>query len=324
MDFALQRLLVIVLAMAFDLAFGDPHGFPHFVIGIGKVVTWGERFLRRRFSATKSAEKIAGACLVIFVCLLCFGISIVLKHGFACAHPYLGLAFEVFVAWQCLALHSLCKESMKVAHHFEVGDIPQARQALSMIVGRDTAALDEEGICRATVETIAENSSDGVIAPLLYLALGGAPLAVLYKAINTMDSMIAYKNKQYLYFGYSAAKLDDIANFVPARLTALLMIIVAPLIRLNGKNAFRIFRRDRFKHSSPNSAQSEAAAAGALGIQLGGSAYYAGKIVQKPSIGDATRRIVVGDIAKTNILLYATSLLCFAIIIMVWGLIVYL
>lgn len=324
MDFALQRILVLVLALVLDFGFGDPHGFPHLVIGIGKTVTWGERLLRGKFSRTPGDEQFAGTLLVFFVCFVSLGLSLLLKYCFTWIHLYAGMAFEVFLAWQCLALHALHAESTKVADKLKKNDLSAARQALSMIVGRDTANLDEAGICRATVETIAENSSDGVIAPLFYLAIGGAPLAVLYKAINTMDSMIAYKNKQYLNFGRTSAKLDDLANFLPSRITAILMIIVAPCVRLDGRNAYRIFKRDRFNHASPNSAQSEAATAGALGIQLGGSAYYFGKIIEKPSIGDKTRTISVDDIATTNLLLYATSLLSFAIILIVWGVILYL
>ena len=195
------------------------------------------------------------------------------------------------------------------------GTLAEARHAVSWIVGRDTQNLDAEGVTKAAIETVAENSSDGVIAPLFYMAVGGVPLMFFYKAVNTMDSMIGYKNERYLYFGRFAAKLDDVVNYIPARLSGLLMVIASFLCGLDGKNAFRIFLRDRRKHDSPNSAQTEAAMAGALGVQLAGNAFYFGKLYEKPYIGDPLRPIEAEDIVRANRLLYRTGYLALFLVI---------
>ena len=198
---------------------------------------------------------------------------------------------------------------MKVYDRLKNGTIEEARYAVSMIVGRDTSELTEEGVTKAAVETVAENSSDGVIAPMLYMALGGAPLMFLYKGINTMDSMLGYKNDRYLYFGRCAAKLDDLANYIPARISGWLMVAAAFLTGMDGKNAAKIYKRDRRNHASPNSAQTEAAVAGALRVQLAGNAYYFGKLYEKPTIGDKLREVEPEDIRRANRLLYGASLL---------------
>lgn len=324
MDFALQRLLILAGALICDLLFGDPQGFPHFVIAFGKIISSCEKFLRSLFPKTPKGELVAGFLLVLILCSSSFLIMYFILLLAAKLNIYLALVIELYFAWQCLALRSLQKESTVIVKHLQAADLVKARLALAQIVGRDTESLDEAGISRATVETIAENSADGVVAPLFFLAIGGAPLAVLYKAINTMDSMIAYKNPRYMYFGRIAAKLDDLANFIPARLTALAMLSVTPFVKLDIKNAWRIFKRDRFNHASPNSAQTEAVAAGALKIRLGGSAFYFGKLVEKPSIGDDERQIEVRDIIRMQDLLFATAWLCFAICILIWGLILWL
>jgi len=220
------------------------------------------------------------------------------------------------LCWQCLATRSLYTESMAVYHAAKRGDLTGARTAVGRIVGRDTDALDEAGVSRACVETIAENCSDGVIAPLLFLAIGGAPAGVLYKAINTMDSMLGYKNERYLWFGRTAAKLDDAANFLPARLAALAMIAAAFFIRQDASNAWRIFRRDRLNHTSPNSAQTEAVCAGALRIRLGGPSFYFGSVVSKPYIGDDDRPVEAEDIRRANHLMFACSGLCFLLLLL--------
>jgi adenosylcobinamide-phosphate synthase len=216
---------------------------------------------------------------------------------------------ESLLCWQLLAAKSLKTESMKVYHSLCDDDIESARKNVSMIVGRDTVGLDEGGITRAAVETVAENASDGVVTPLLYIMLGGAALGCLYKAVNTMDSMVGYKSDKYLHFGRAAAKLDDALNYIPSRLCALLMIVAACLLRLDGKNAYHIWRRDKRKHASPNSAQTESVCAGALGIRLAGPASYFGKVHYKPYIGDDTRPISADDIARANKLMYAASIL---------------
>ena len=198
---------------------------------------------------------------------------------------------------------------MKVYDRLKNGTLDEARYAVSMIVGRDTQSLTEEGVTKAAVETVAENSSDGIIAPMFYMAIGGAWLMFLYKGINTMDSMLGYKNDKYLYFGRCAAKLDDVANFIPARISGWLMVAATVFVKMDTKNAAKIYRRDRRNHASPNSAQTEAAMAGALDVQLAGNAYYFGKLYEKPTIGDAIRPVEVEDIRRSNRLLYATAIL---------------
>lgn len=228
---------------------------------------------------------------------------------------YLGLAVESFMCYQILATKSLKVESDRVYQEIQTGDIARARKAVSMIVGRDTQNLTIEGVTKAAVETVAENTSDGVIAPLFYMVIGGALLGFGYKAVNTMDSMVGYKNDRYLYFGRTAAKLDDIVNYIPARISALLMVVSCFLCgkEFDGKRAWYIFKRDRYRHASPNSAQTEAVCAGALGIRLAGNASYFGKIVEKPYIGDAERAVETEDIKRADRLLYATAILCEAI-----------
>lgn len=221
----------------------------------------------------------------------------------------LGLALESFWCYQILATKSLKVESDRVYIALKDKGLEAGRKAVSMIVGRDTQNLTEEGVTKAAVETVAENTSDGVIAPLFYMLIGGAVLGFTYKAINTMDSMVGYKNDKYQWFGTAAAKLDDVVNFIPARVSAVLMIQAAYLIGMDGKNAARIFRRDRFNHKSPNSAQTEAVMAGALDVQLAGDAWYFGKLHKKPTIGDPVREMELLDIRRSHKLLYGTAML---------------
>ena len=227
-----------------------------------------------------------------------------------------GFVLETFWCGQLLATRSLKDESMKVYDRLKNGTIEEARYAVSMIVGRDTQSLTEVGVTKAAVETVAENSSDGIIAPMLYMAIGGIPLMFLYKGINTMDSMLGYKNDKYLYFGRCAAKLDDVANYIPARTSGWLMALSTVFVGMDTKNAVKIYRRDRRNHASPNSAQTEAAMAGALDVQLAGNAYYFGKLYEKPTIGDPIRPVEIEDILRSNRLLYAT---CIAGAILFWG-----
>ena len=236
---------------------------------------------------------------------------------------YLGLAIESFMCYQILATKGLKTESMKVYKKLAEEDLEGARYAVSMIVGRDTKALDEAGVAKAAVETVAENTSDGIIAPMIFMAIGGAPLGFFYKAINTLDSMIGYKNDKYLNFGRFAAKLDDIANYIPARISAYLMIFASFILGFNYKGAFNIYSRDKYNHASPNSAHTESVCAGALNIQLAGNAYYFGKLYEKPTIGDDLRPINYDDIKKANKLLYATAFICLAAVeIIKWAIIV--
>ena len=303
------RLFALLLGFLLDLLLGDPRWLPHPIRAIGALIAGLEKVLRKIFPKNRSGQLAGGVALVILVLVLSGGFTLLVL--WLCGKVGLWLRFlaETILCFQLLATRSLKGESMKVYKALKAGDLEGARYAVSMIVGRDTQCLDEAGVARAAVETVAENASDGVIAPLIFLAIGGAPLGMVYKAVNTMDSMVGYKNDQYLWFGRCAAKLDDVVNFIPARLAGLLMCLGAGFSGFDGPNALRIFRRDRKNHKSPNSAHTEAAAAGALHIQLGGPNYYFGKLVDKPAIGDADHPVEPLDIVRVNRLMYATAFL---------------
>lgn len=300
-------LAACVTGFILDFIFGDPAWIYHPVRIIGKGIELGERLLRR-ISGEKHLTA-AGAVLWLMIA----GLSFLFPLGILLLawkiHPGLCFALESFWCFQILAARSLCRESGKVYDRLQENDLPGVRRAVSMIVGRDTESLTEEGVTKAAVETVAENTSDGVTAPLIYLMIGGAPLGFLYKAVNTMDSMLGYKNDRYLYFGRVPAGMDDIFNYIPARLTALLMIAAAYLTGLDGKNAWKIYKRDRKKHASPNAAQTESVCAGALRVQLAGDAVYFGKLYKKEFIGDSLRPIEPQDIRRTQRLMYVTALL---------------
>lgn len=307
---------VIALGAGFILDFlmGDPRWLYHPICLIGKLIEGLEGAIRKLLPETKRAELAGGFLEVLVVCVFSFGIPfVVLKALYGLWYPA-GLLLESFWCGQLLAAKSLKRESMKVYDALkqeapENQRLEKARYAVSMIVGRDTQALSEEGVIKAAVETVAENTSDGIVAPAFYMALGGAPLMFLYKGINTMDSMLGYKNDRYLYFGRCAAKLDDAANYIPARISGWLMVAASFFCGLPVRQAAKIYRRDRRKHASPNSAQTEAAMAGALGVQLAGDAWYFGKLYQKPFIGDPLRPVEAEDIVRANRLAYATDIL---------------
>ena len=292
-----------------DLMIGDPRWLYHPVCLIGNLIAFLEKILRKIFPKTDKGELAAGTVEVILVCLLSGGIPFLMLHILYGISVWAGFALETFWCYQLLATKSLKTESMKVYDRLKNGTLDEARYAVSMIVGRDTQSLTEEGVTKAAVETVAENASDGVIAPMLYMAIGGVWLMFLYKGINTMDSMLGYKNDKYLYFGRCAAKLDDAANYLPSRISGWLMVAGAFVIGLDSRNASRIFKRDSRNHASPNSAQTEAVMAGALDVQLAGNAYYFGKLYEKPTIGDAIREIETEDIRYANRLMYATAIL---------------
>ena len=302
-------LYALCIGFCIDLIVGDPHGFPHPVVGIGRLISLLERLFRRRLPKTKGGEIAAGACIWVLTVLISAGLPAALLYGAQKLSVWLRLALESVMCWQILATKSLRDESMKVFSALRGGTLEEARQAVSMIVGRDTAQLDEKGVARAAVETVAENTSDGVIAPLLFLALGGAPLGFFYKAVNTMDSMLGYVEMPYKNIGLIPAKLDDVFNFIPARLSAFLMLAAGALLRLDVKNGWRIFRRDRCRHASPNSAQTESVCAGLLGLRLAGDAWYHGVLHRKAFIGDAVREIETDDIPRACRLMTVTALL---------------
>lgn len=305
----MEILLAAALGCLLDALLADPAWMPHPVVLMGRCITALERGLRRIFPQTPEGERRAGACLAVILPLgtlaVCGG-AIFLAN---LIHPALAFGLQVLWCWQALAARGLVQESCRVLAELEKGDLESARKAVSRIVGRDTQALTAQGVTKAAVETVAENFSDGVVAPLFYLMIGGAPLGMMYKAVNTMDSMVGYKNDRYLHFGRYAAKLDDVANYLPSRLSALLLLAGGVLTGGNGKNGWRIWRRDRRNHASPNSAQTEAACAGLLEIQLAGNASYFGKVVEKPTIGDPIRPVEPEDIRRANRMMMTASLL---------------
>ena len=306
-------LYALLIGFGMDLILGDPHGFPHPVIAIGKFISGLEKRLRRLFPATVRGENIAGGVLWVLVAGLSTVVPAFVLWGCRLVSPWLRLVVESAMCWQILATKSLRVESMKVYTALETGDLQASRYAVSMIVGRDVSRLDEAGVARAAVETVAENTSDGVVAPLVFLALGGAPLGFFYKAVNTMDSMLGYVEPPYKNIGLVPARLDDVMNFLPARLSALLMLAAGALLGMDAKQGWKIFRRDRFNHASPNSAQTESVCAGLLGLRLAGDAWYHGVLHKKPYIGDALRDIEHRDIPRACRLLYGTSFLALAV-----------
>lgn len=308
-----QHLGALAIGFLLDLLLGDPYWLPHPIRLFGKLIAALERLLRRMFPKTPDGELVAGFFLVLLTLTITTGGTALLLLLCGIVSPYLAFAVETVICYQMLATKCLKVESRKVYDALVKKDLPSARKAVSMIVGRDTESLTEEGVTKAAVETVAENAGDGVIAPMLFLAIGGAPLGVLYKASNTMDSMVGYQNDTYRYFGRCAAKWDDVCNFIPARLGGLFFCLAAPLVGLDGKNAFYIFLRDRKKHASPNSAHTEAAAAGALGVELAGDATYFGVLHHKETIGEKTREITPQDIVSVNRLLYMTAVLFYAV-----------
>ncbi len=306
-------LWAMVIGFGLDLLLGDPQGWPHPVAAIGRLIAALERGLRRIFPATPGGERAAGGVLWLLTVLTAAGVPALALWLCHRVSPWLRLAAESVMCWQILAVKSLRVESMKVHDALAAEDVGGARRAVSMIVGRDTRRLDRAGICRAAVETVAENTSDGVVAPLVFLALGGAPLGFFYKAVNTMDSMLGYIEPPYRDLGYIPAKADDAANYLPARLSALLMLAAGGLLGMDVGRGWRIFRRDRYRHASPNSAQTESVCAGLLGLELAGDAWYHGVLHRKPVIGDPVRAVERADIPRACRLLYVTAALALAV-----------
>jgi len=302
--------LVLLGAVLLDLLLGDPGWFPHPVVFIGRLIRLLETLLRKLFTN----ERLAGLLLLAITVSVSSGSAYLILRFASVIHPLLGELTGMFIGYTCLASRSLHAESAKVAEALKYGDLPAARNALAMIVGRDTEGLAEPDIWRGAVETVAENSSDGVIAPLSFLILGGPVLAIAYKAVNTLDSMVGYKNDRYLYFGWASARFDDLCNWLPARLTGAMIVLSAALAGLSARNSLRIMLRDGRNHSSPNSGYPEAAAAGALGVRLGGVNRYFGKEVVKPTIGDPLRPLDAKAWQGTIRLMYCAE----GILVLTW------
>lgn len=312
------HIFAFIAGFVLDLLIGDPHFIPHPVRLIGSLISFLDKRLNCDDGYNISEKKLnlikykRGMLLAFTVIFATFAMSVIIIVAAYSINLYAGVIAEAVMTWQILATKCLRVESMRVYDALRTDGVDAGRRAVSMIVGRDTSVLDAAGVTRAAVETIAENTSDGVIAPMLYTAIGGPVLGFVYKAVNTMDSMLGYKNDKYMYFGRFAARLDDVVNFIPARISAYLMIAAAFIggRQFDGKNAYRIFKRDRFNHASPNSAQTESVCAGALRVQLAGDAVYFGKLVKKKYIGDGLREIEYEDIKRANRLMYITAFLC--------------
>ena len=304
-DRFILQTLAILTGFVIDWFIGDPYSLPHPIVGIGKLIAFLDRKLR--VGNGYKRDILRGALTAVIVVLVSTAVPALVLELMWRIHPAAYYAVSSVMCFQMLAARQLVIESSKVQKALEAADTEAARKAVANIVGRDTDVLDDKGICRAAVETVAENGSDGVVAPLFWMFLFGAAGGFFYKSINTMDSMLGYKNEKYLYFGRVPAKTDDIVNYIPARLAGLLMIAVCPFLHLDAKNAWKIFRRDRYKHASPNSAQTESACAGALDIRLAGDAVYGGVVHKKEYIGDPIREIEPADIKRANDQMYLSS-----------------
>lgn len=309
-------MLEVLLGYSLDLLIGDPYFLYHPVRIIGHLITWLENKLLN-LEDSILIQKLKGLILLIIVSGLSFLVPLVLLMGASKIHIGLTFALEVIMIYQIFATRCLDVETKKVYKALKNNDIEEAKQMVGYLVSRDTSVMTEEDIIKAAIETIAENLGDGVVAPLLFVMIGGAPLGWYYKGVNTLDSMVGYKNDKYQHFGYFSAKWDDILNFIPARITAVFILIAGFFLRMNVTRGFKVLVRDRRNHASPNSAYPESAAAGLLGIQLGGKASYFGKVSIKPTMGDPDKKIEVDDLKKTSYLLYGTSivglLICYLI-----------
>lgn len=317
------RWMVLFIAGTLDVLLGDPRVAWHPICLIGNLISWTEKWTRPLFPKTKNGERAAGVYLILFVLLIVTAAPLVMVVGLYRLHWLIGVLAEGVLMYFTFAARSLECESMAVFHALETDGLDAGRYAVSMIVGRDTDQLSETGVIKATVETVAENISDGVIAPLFYAFLGGVPLAYFYKAVNTMDSMVGYKNDQYQYYGTAAARLDDLVNLIPARLSAILMLTVFAMVKKSRKwqgvqtrsftDVWRIYRRDCHAHASPNSAQTESVMAGALGVQLAGNASYFGVVHHKPTIGNDMRMVERADIERAVLFMKMTAVIAWTL-----------
>lgn len=304
----------LTIGFILDLLIGDPNNPFHPVRGIGLLASKLETIFRKLL---KNSLKIAGLIVWMITIILTFAITYGIIFVCMKINKYLGIIVQGIIIYFCISAKGLVVEGYKVIKYLNEGNIEKSRKQLSYIVGRDTEGLDSKGITRAVIETIAENMSDGVIAPILFAGIFGAAGSMAYKAVNTMDSMFGYKNEKYIKFGYFPAKLDDLFNYIPARVTGILIIISSFFLKRDYKNSFKIYKRDRYNHTSPNSAHPEAAMAGALDIQLGGANYYFGKIVEKPVIGDKIKEIEINDVKKTAEILYLSAVMGFILMVII-------
>lgn len=301
----MNRLIFFIkiwIAYVLDLIFGDPQNVVHPVQVIGKIISAGEKVLLR-----KKYKFLAGAVLNIFTVSITYALMYLISKSVKISVFFISI--EIYLMYTIFSINSLAREGNRVYRILKEGDIEKARKDLSYLVSRDTEMMDEKMIIRSTMETISENTVDGIVAPMFYMFLGGMPLAMAYKAINTLDSMVGYKNEKYMDFGKFSAKVDDAANFIPARITGILIVLASMILGYDYKNSLKIFIRDRKNHSSPNSAHSEASVAGALGVQFGGKVSYFGKETDKPTIGDKTKEFELEDIRKNIRIMYVTSFL---------------
>ncbi|MBT5027673.1 MAG: cobalamin biosynthesis protein CobD [Nitrospinaceae bacterium] len=305
--------LQIVIAFIADLLVGDPKGYPHPVKIIARLALWLESITRKSFSN----PRLAGIVTTLSIVSISFLIVWLVVWSLTFIHPWLGCGASVFFIYTSLSIRSLYDESLPVLRYLQENKLVEARKSLSMIVGRDTENLDNKNIVRATVETVAESTVDGIIAPLFFAVLGGAPGVIAYKAVNTMDSLFGYKNDKYFYFGWASARLDDLANWVPARISIPIIATGAMITGLNGKNAMAVGLRDGSNHPSPNSGYSEATMAGALEVRLGGNNYYSGKLNIKPYIGDDLRKLEFSDIEKSHKLMFSSASIAIGLIIVI-------
>ncbi|KEI00413.1 cobalamin biosynthesis protein [Clostridium botulinum] len=313
----------IYLAFILDCILGDPYWFPHPVRFIGKYISFFEKQIKKA-NLKNTTLKIWGVFLTLSTIGLTYGICFGILKAVYIINPKVYYVLNIVILWTCIAPKCLANEAIKIYTELANNNIEKSRKQLSYIVGRDTDNLDEGEITRAVVETVGENTSDGIIAPLMYMFIGGAPLALTYKAVNTLDSMVGYKEDIYLNFGWFSAKLDDVVNYIPARLTALFMIISAFILRFDYKNCIKIINRDKNNHTSPNAGYPESAMAGALRVKLGGTNSYFGKLTYKPTIGDKLKKLEKEDIRKSTVLMYGTtivSIVIFSIILISCGLI---
>lgn len=313
----LLHLFCILMAFILDAWIGDPYGFPHPVRYMGRYI----RRFEKAFYIKVANKKRLGFFLLVTTPLISFALVTLLLWGAYQIHLYLYIVLNILLMWTCIAHKCLGDEALKVLRRYEKEGLPGAREQIGYLVARQTDQLTEKEICKATVETVAENTSDGIIGPLLYMFIGGAPLAMAYKAISTLDSTVGYKNDKYKDYGFFSAKADDVVNYIPARITAILMVLSAYLLKLDGPKSYAILKRDCRNHASPNAGYPESATAGALGIQLGGPSVYFGKVVEKPTLGDATRDIQWQDIKKSTQIMSISSIL-FLVIAVIFSIMV--